>query len=246
LIRRLFIPDCHFPTVDYAAYGAMLAAAQDFKPHEIVILGDFFDMYPVSQYAKNPERMVVALEEDLVSGIDALRKMFLILRPQKIWFLLGNHEHRLSRYLQESAPIVKALFPSFHELFELPKNCEVIPYGKFLEFEDLCVCHGIVCGNYCAYKMLAKLRKNVLFGHTHKLQMACQTTMDGVIRAYSCGWLGEMDSIDYSNFPEYQHGFATGHFSKSGKWDVQLHAIQGDQLVANGRHYKRKILPTSR
>jgi predicted phosphodiesterase len=247
VIKRLFIPDTHAPFHDQRAYRAMLAMAQDFKPHEIVYLGDFHDTYCVSSYSKNPDKMVSALDEEFAPGIELMQKTEDLLRPSKSYYLLGNHEDRLDRYIRESAPIVRRLFRPWRDLLALPKKMDLVPYNEFLQFDDLYIHHGISVGKHCTHKMLDKLGANVLFGHTHKLQSACKTVLGRVIRSYSCGWLGDAREIEYQQEPDYQLGFATGLFPKSGKWDIQLHAIQSDYTVtALGKTYEPLKLKSGR
>lgn len=229
--RILFVPDVHAKYHNQRAYRAMLSFALDFKPTVICILGDFQDCYSVSSFGKDPEKNEADISVELAPGIELLNKTLDLLKPQQSFYLLGNHEHRLQRYINDQAPVVRRMFPSLKEMFGIPSKMNMIPYGDFVKFDDLAVCHGISIGRHCTSKMLDKLGVNVLHGHTHKLQMSCKTIMDRTIRAYSCGWLGDIGQIEYDQFPDYQLGFGSGYFPKSGKWDVNLHAIQNDYTV---------------
>lgn len=247
MLRRLFIPDCHWPDVDNRAFNTMLEVARDFRPNEVVILGDWFDMYSVSRFDKNPERMVVALEEELVTGIRAIKRVMAELRPRHLWFLEGNHCHRLTRYVRNHAPLVHKLIPPMHELFELPRNSSFIPYGDFLKFDDLSVCHGIAVGRNCTTKMLDLLGTNVITGHTHRLCYSSKRLYEGkVIHSYSAGWLGSFDDADYVAHSDWSHGFATSLHTKGGKWSVQLHAIADGKCVAFNKEYQGLKKPGSR
>lgn len=84
MIRKLFFPDVHFPYEDKAAFGAAMEYARWFRPHHVYILGDWFDCYSVSQYAKNPDKLAHALEEEFVTGIEAIRAISKELKPQKM------------------------------------------------------------------------------------------------------------------------------------------------------------------
>lgn len=105
MVRRLIIPDCHWPDVDVAAYRVMLDAAKDYKPHEVVILGDWFDVYCLSRFDKNPEKVARDLEEEIASGIDAIHELMDLLKPKHLWFLCGNHSYRITKYVQAHAPL---------------------------------------------------------------------------------------------------------------------------------------------
>ena len=171
MVRRLIIPDCHWPDVDVAAYRVMLDAAKDYKPHEVVILGDWFDVYCLSRFDKNPEKVARDLEEEIASGIDAIHELMDLLKPKHLWFLCGNHSYRITKYVQAHAPFIHKLIPPMHELFQLPRNSTLIPSGEFLELDGVQFHHGIATGRNNTAKMLDMLGKDVVYGHVHRLQM---------------------------------------------------------------------------
>lgn len=244
MVRRLFVPDCHWPNIDINAYRLMLEVAVDFKPHEIIILGDWQDCYSVSRYDKHPQKMFLQLEEELVRGNEALTKMMLLLKPRHLFFIEGNHEARIQKYLQNFAPLLLTSIKKPEELLELPRNCTYLPYGQknFLKLApDFVACHGTLCGQTPAKRMLEKLGKSVIFGHTHKFQLHTRTTMDRENTAYNIGWLGNVDeAAEYiADVADWSHGFATGVFSKSGHWAINMHHIKNKQVIANNKQYVR-------
>lgn len=238
MIKRLFIPDSHLPFVDSRAYWAMLEMAKDFKPHEIVVLGDYFDIYALSRFDKDPAKVASSLEEEILSGKELLKKTLDYLKPRKLYFLAGNHEDRITRYMKSGAPLVSALIEPMHKLFELPRNSVLIPYKSHIDFDGLIAMHGIKTGKNCASAMLDMLGKSVIFGHSHYLQMATKRLFGGeVISAYSCGWLGDYSEADYVDHANWSHGFATGLFSKGGKWSINLHMIENGKCLAFDKEY---------
>lgn len=252
MIRRLFIPDCHFPSHDATAWSLMLQAAQDFKPHEVVILGDFFDCYCVSRYDKHPQKMFLDLKEELEVGVIAIERVMNLLKPQKLWFLEGNHEVRVSKYIQLNAPLLMGAVTEARELFGLPKSAAYIPYGinGWVNFDGLYAMHGYVTGKNAGAKCLDRYGRSVIFGHTHNLSESHKSILDGpTIRAFNCGWLGSFEKAagDYvSDIASWTHGFATGLFQKSGKWTVNLHTILDREVTVNGKTYGPKYDKKSR
>ena len=243
MIRRLFVPDVHFPSHDPTAWGLMLQAAGDFKPHEVVILGDFFDCYSVSRYDKHPQKMFLDLQEELAVGVTAIERIINYLKPQKLWFLEGNHENRVSRYLANNAPLLLNAVKEPRELFGLPSSAAYIPYGQggWINFDGLYAMHGFVTGKNAASKALDRYGRSVIYGHTHQLQEAHKQVLDGpTLRAFNCGWLGSFEKAAEDYVPDiasWTHGFATGLFPKSGKWTVNLHTILDGEVVVNGKTY---------
>lgn len=246
MLRRLFIPDLHSPHHDSVAYNLMLDYAQDFKPDEIVILGDWFDCYSVSRFDKSPERMVLALEDELAVGIDLIQALMTRLKPKHLYFVEGNHENRITRYVKAHAPLIHKIIPPLHELFELPRKSSFIPYGEFLELGNLSICHGIKVGRQSTTQMLDMLSKDVLYGHTHRLQQSTKRLYGGkTVSAYSCGWLGRYDEVDYAAHPDWAHGFGVGVW-KGLNHSIFLHEIKERKLLTLERLYEPRRKPSKR
>lgn len=240
MVRRLYISDCHWPDVDKKAFNTMMAVGRDFKPTQVIILGDWFDMYSVSSFDKSPTKVVSDLQEELVTGKEAIKQVMSELKPKHLFFLEGNHSFRLTRYVQQHSALIHTLIPPMPELFELPKNSTFVPYGEFLDFDGLSVCHGIAVGRQCTTKMLDLLGTSVLTGHTHRLAYSSKRLYGGkIIHSYSAGWLGALEEAEYMKHrhADWQHGFATSIHSKSGRWAVQLHAIQDGYCIAFDKEY---------
>ncbi len=251
MVKRLFIPDLHAPFHDASAWSILLNVGKDFKPDEVVILGDFFDCYSVSKYDKHPQKMYADLEQELLSGKEELARLVRLLKPKKIFYCLGNHEWRLERFIASTAGVMYSTCKSIPEILELPKNCITKPYGQngWFNFDGLYVMHGYVTGKTPAMKALERYGRSVLFGHTHRIQEAHKKILNGpTIRAYNCGWLGDMEkAAEYiQDTADWSHGFATGLFPKSGNWTINLHTIIDYQVVVNGKHYTPKYSKQSR
>ncbi len=252
MVKRLFIPDVHLPNHDSAAWRIMLLAAKDFKPDEVVILGDFFDCYSVSRYDKHPSKMYLDLEEELHTGITAVERLLNLLKPKKLYFLEGNHEKRVSDYLKNNAPLLVGTMKEPKELFGLPPKCIYVPYGigGYINFDGLYAMHGFVTGKNTPAKSLDRYGRSVIYGHTHQLGEAHKQILDGpTIRAFNCGWLGDMEKAadDYvKDIASWTHGFATGIFPKSGKWTINLHTIIDYEVTVSGKTYGSSVQGKSR
>jgi predicted phosphodiesterase len=247
MVRRLVVPDAHWPFADKAAFGVMLQAAKDYKPHEIVVLGDWQDVYCLSRFDKNPEKVARDLEEELGPGIAAFHEMNSLLKPKKIYFIVGNHTWRIERYIHSFAPMINSIIPNIRELYQLPKNTEVIPYGKFLELENgVNYCHGISTGKTCTAKMLDMLGTTVVMGHTHRAQMSTKRHLNGkVITAYSMGWLGDFSEADYIQHADWVHAFGTATTIGS-RTSIQIHEISNRGVVLNDKEFTYKKKASSR
>ena len=94
------------------------------RPHEIVIIGDWFDLESLSFYASEMEQEGRRLRFDIHAGVEALDKLMSplyhlqslqryhkkrVYKP-KIVFTMGNHEEHLKTYLKRN-PRLEGILP---------------------------------------------------------------------------------------------------------------------------------------
>jgi hypothetical protein len=130
------LPDCQIgyyrdinagrltPFHDLKAISATLNALVVYKPSEIVILGDFLDLAPLSRYLQVAE-FQMTLQPALNYAHSLLLQIRCIVGPDcKIVYLPGNHERRLSQYILENAAslfgIKKANIPNSWPISSIP------------------------------------------------------------------------------------------------------------------------------
>ena len=101
------------------------------RPHEIVIIGDWFDLESLSFYASEFEQEGRRLRFDIHAGVEALDALFgpifelqtkqksnkkRVYQP-KIVFTMGNHEERLKSYLKRN-PRLEGILPDLRQVIE--------------------------------------------------------------------------------------------------------------------------------
>ena len=84
--RALLIPDTHVPFENKRKYDLMLKVAQEFDPHEIVIMGDFLDAYSVSSHAREPS-LPRLLEEEINACNDRLWEIETLFPKAKLIYI---------------------------------------------------------------------------------------------------------------------------------------------------------------
>lgn len=243
LKKVLLIPDCHFPHADLRAYRLMIQFAVDFKPDEVVILGDWFDVYCVSGYDKDPKRDHRFLSDELAYGISYIKELDTLFPKADFVFLEGNHETRLKKYVFKNASKLADRI-DMKTVLGIPERWKFYPYGRngFHRIgKNWIAMHGVTFSQHFAATVVQKFGCNVIQGHVHRIQEHYTTKFNGdVLKAMSCGWLGDVSEADYIlDFPSWQHGFAVGYFKRSGNGFVQNVPIIGYETVAEGRHYKK-------
>lgn len=243
LYRRLFIPDTHSNNHDKKAWSCMLDVVSQFRPDEVVYLGDFWDCYSVSDFTKNPSYNFQLLEEELKAGRELLSQVERISRAKSYVFLAGNHEARIDRYIATYASKLAGNLVT-REILGVPKHYKWFPYGMKNHYNmgKLIATHGTLCGQNPAAAMVKKYGCSVVFGHTHGCQEYTIRNAKGEnFTAYNIGWLGDESAAEYiQNFPNWSHGFGIAHFKPNGEFYFQTITIKNYECVFNNTLISRR------
>lgn len=237
LERILFIPDCHFPYVDRLAWALMLQCARRFRPHRIVVLGDFLDFYMVSDHDKDPRR-VSQLADEVAEGNAALDELD-ALGADKRHFIAGNHEARLSRYLTTRAPALLDTV-KLEELLHLgERGWTYTPFLESLRIGDLAATHACENAGMNAHRQAAGLfMGSVVIGHTHRIAVDQFGAHGRSHTASMFGWLGSAPEATYLSTARkaryWSLGFGLGWMAADGTVHTQAVPIVDYTAVVNG------------
>lgn len=203
--------DLHIPYHESDAVKAAIKLAKEDKVDAIFLNGDVMDFFGLSFHEKNPKNRP-RISEELESArqfLKGLRKHF----PNiPIYWIDGNHEHRLERYLAVKAP--ELLDTSEFQIATLLRMAE---YGiTYLGFRTKCyfgkllVEHGDrlkgTGGVNPARSARLKYKRSVLVNHFHKLSVDSGKQYDGdVMTCWSNGCLCELEP-EYMEVNEHVHG----------------------------------------
>ena len=234
--RVLVLSDIHIPFHDSSAIQAALEYGKSKDVQAIFLNGDTLDFYQLSFHEKDPRKCSIA--DELEIGREFLK----YLRDNfscPIYFIKGNHEIRLERYLRLKAP--ELLDISDFELKILLRfgenNITEIPYGSKVYFGKLLVEHGDKMkgsgGVNPARTLLLKFKRPTLCGHFHRESEATQRVYDGkILKAWSSGCLCELEP-GYMPVNEWGHGATHVEVDhKTGEFIVDNFSI------INGKAYK--------
>lgn len=241
--RILFVPDTHVPYHDVDKWNLMLRAARVFKPHTIVVLGDFADFYCISQHSKSPERG--RLLKDEIAEVNSCLTQLDALGAQRKIYISGNHEDRYDRYISEHAPEFYDMM-SLKDLFKLGKRgWQWVDYGDAIQIGKLWVTHDHgKAGKYAHYQAQAAFEGNIVMGHTHRLGYTVVGNALGHAHvAAMFGWLGSVDEVqDYmyriAANRDWAHGFGIGYQLPDDTVHVVPIPIVKDTVVIEGKVIK--------
>jgi hypothetical protein len=206
----LIVPDSHRPFHDERAWGLMLKVGKAIRPHYLRVIGDLADFYSVSSHSKSPDRIHLLKDElaDINKGLDELDA----LGAQDKTFIAGNHEDRLTRYLQDKAPELFGIV-DIPTLFNLPaRGWRYTPYKDYTKLGKLHLTHDVgAAGRTATFKALDTFQHSVITGHAHRLQYIVEGNAVGEYKlSAQFGWLGDTSKIDYMHKVKVQKDWALG------------------------------------
>ncbi len=161
-MRRLYIPDLHFPYCNMELLNEVRKFNLKFKADRVIQLGDFVDFYSFSRFVKDPA------EDNVTKEITEAKKQ---IKQFAKWFphvtiLTGNHEKRLYKRVTE-AGVPASFLRSLGDLLELPSGLKYHP-KDFLELDSNTIaCHGHLSSLSARRGHMAYFGKSVVFGHLH-------------------------------------------------------------------------------
>lgn len=232
--------DNHFPYHDPVVQEAKFKFAQHVKPKYWVNVGDQYDFYSVSKYAKEPDR-IESLQDEFDSAQPYWQEACRL--AKEVHYIPGNHEQRLERLFCDLPGLFNLRALRLHKVADLPSTVKVYKPNDILTINRVGFMHGHqIKGsqNPAQWVLGAMPGMSYVFGHFHRSQTAYRTARDpdGGSRSFVAaaqGWGGDCVKANYDPmcpYQNWQHGFTYIEFyTVAGKTRFALHPI----VVVNGR-----------
>jgi hypothetical protein len=213
----LWASDVHIPIHNEPVLRLMVECAERSGVNRVIAGGDILDFNCLSKHAKESRRTVehaTVLEE-----VEPGRWFLNWLATKQTDFLLGNHEDRLKRFVDENPAFHGTVASNFAHVVDLPAGINVLD-GE-VRLGNLSAFHGHnefksgTGGKYPAQRILDLFPdQSSIYGHLHRKGTAYRTTRDeyGVQRtrrAYGMGHLS-WEHMHYGyvgRSPNWQTGF---------------------------------------
>jgi predicted phosphodiesterase len=182
--RVLVVGDAHVDdTQNLDRFSALGNKIKNEHPDYVVLIGDFLSMNCLSEWDKNKRAKLEGkrYKLEIEAGNRALDLAQLdALNPSCVVYIEGNHENRLTRYLEYD--------PTFEGWSCIPEDLELstrgvvwVPYKECFTINGISFTHipiasnGKAIGNpNVAQKALRLFNGSVVFGHTHTLDHAAE------------------------------------------------------------------------
>lgn len=241
--KTIFISDIHAPYEDKKALEVLYKFIKWFKPKTVFIMGDLLDCYAISRFTKDPKGKLNFKQE-----IDSARSILQTIREvsgsAKIYYLRGNHELRMQRYLWNRAEELSGLPEmTIQSLLHLDKlNIEYVEKGMMM-YKGVMIKHGTIVRQYAGYSAKAEYEKNGCSGvsaHTHRSAIYMHSNSGGDFKWMECGCLCSLDQ-EYmeGQKPNWNQGFGVGYFKNNSKrYQLDLINIIDNKALYNGVEFK--------
>ena len=215
----VFISDIHVPYQDIGLLESSIDMIRELQPDRVVINGDVADFFQLSHFNTTRSR-IDELQSDIDLGNDVRRRIREAAPNAILDETEGNHDNRLTTYIERNAAALKSLRALKPEKMFLYDELEINwhPGCGFLLRPHFLVKHGTFVSDTpggSAKKELTRAGISGISGHVHRLQTYR-------ISGYSYrqwteqGGLMRLDA-DYvkGGVPNWQQGICIGEFSVS-------------------------------
>jgi hypothetical protein len=266
--KALFLPDTQHgfrreedgtltPMHDVVACALAVAAAKEWQPQEIYLLGDHLDLAPWSLKFARPASLFQTTNASLQAVHNWIAEIRKACPNANIYYCEGNHENRIYRAVLDRLSELEGLktalgkrpvlsIPNLLHLDEL--NVEYIaPYGKeHVLWGQVGVSHGTKHGarvGQLISKRLIESNYSWVQGHDHKLASGTKTLHDRGMRrqitGMSPGTLARIDGAvpGVTMYPNWSQGlgFAVRDGDNVHMWNAP---ILGGAVYVNGKMLK--------
>lgn len=154
--------DIHIPFQDDGAVRSFIKYCKERQPEVVVLNGDVLDMFMLSRFTKGEGRNPLE-EMTMCQGfLDSLRKA---VPSADIYYVIGNHENRLEKYVLTKAPELASLI---EDVFTIIKTSDYRVRGcASVTFNDNFVCkHGTLLGNKSGLSAIKEMENAYMSGAT--------------------------------------------------------------------------------
>jgi predicted phosphodiesterase len=250
-LLRVAIPDVHGAHHDPEAVGALIHDLRRLRPDEIVILGDFLDcggFLAQHQALGFVAETSYSYEDDIAAGNQILDRIQKAAPDARIWYIEGNHEHRVERWAvtqalrhqQDAALLMRAIAPA--NVLRLKQRGIVYvrqdegkPQPGFLKLGKCWFTHGFSTSKHAASAHVRSTAVNLVYGHTHRADIHVLNILGvGLVGGFSPGCLAKRQPLWMHGKPtEWSHGYhlqfvdqRTGEFTP-----INVPIVRGRSLI---------------
>jgi len=240
--RTVIAGDFHIPFEDKVAVKLWLKFLEWYKPEILVLNGDVIDCFSISKFLTSPLEGT-RLKEEIDRAKELLARIVSVTPGCTRYFVFGNHEARLHKYMASQAREIYELV-ALEDLLGLSDNYVVVNGNSrenVVQLGDIYVGHWDRVSKFSSYtvkNIIADRGVNVVQSHTHRLGFYTQRFMDRTVYGWEIGCLCGLNPSYVFN-PNWQAGFAVIEPYNNGKqhtfYLVKINDSNGHYSFAYGK-----------
>lgn len=249
--------DHHAPLHDKTLHSRTLDLLADEQPAEGVLMGDLMDFSTISRF-RDKDGFAHSVQSCLDAAFGILRD-YREASPNTRWTMLpGNHDCRLHYAIIDNAKALHRIAPAcetrpsldFRRLLHLDElGIDFIDEdwesAKFSISRKLTVRHGYTTAKNAGDKMLTKLTRSTVQGHSHRLSLTLRTEHDDdpdeptkTRLAAEVGCMCEIkDGLGHAVDPDWQQGLVMAHIWPDGDFHLTPYFYVPGRLLGPGKRY---------
>ncbi len=243
----LVIGDAHVDDEqDLSRFDALGNYILDKKPEYVVIIGDFLSFNCLSAWDRDKRKLMEnrRYSSEIEAGNEALNRMAMPLQEWRkrrkqsyspsVIYLEGNHEDRLTRYLQGD-PTFDGQVGVVKDLYLEERGIEYVPFKENFNIDGVSFTHIPISSSgrpisnpTCAQKALRLYHNSVVFGHTHTLDHCAEHKQNAphLNQALSVGCFFEhVDEYAKGSMTNYWRGIVHLNTYSENRFDYQTIAM---------------------
>lgn len=207
--KTAVLSDIHLGVHDKTAMLSALKYVKKERPQNILLNGDIIDSAALSKHERTSTPPTYLYEIELAKTfLQSIRTEF---PDARIIYKEGNHESRLSRYIQNRASELEGLVDLYRLLKLQEIGIEYVESARFVLQNKIFIVHGhemkVSGGVNPARALLLRAFDNCIMGHVHRTSYAHGKNMNGkYIRAWTSGCLCKLQQ-EYMPHSQSNHGF---------------------------------------
>lgn len=209
----LVLGDIHFPYSCAESLRHIVRVAKEAKPTYIVQMGDLYDFYAFSRYARSqdhdtPQREV---EKGRLLAANLWANLHKVAPKAIKYQLLGNHDARVIKRVYDRLPEAVSLLSTDH-LFAFPHVTTLASDREVLELDfngsPLTLHHGYLskAGDHCN-----TFHTNTIIGHSHRAHVVYRTIRNKVLWEANAGYLGDDTQHVFKYGSTTKHSWTKGY-----------------------------------
>jgi UDP-2,3-diacylglucosamine pyrophosphatase LpxH len=240
--RAIFIPDVHVPYQDPNAVTCGLEFIRDFKPHYVFIIGDFCDFYAISRFSREPARRLT-LQDELNDGKKLLHRIAQATPKAERYYLQGNHEMRLRKFLYTTASELSGLSAlTIPELLDLKRTGFTYVESGWMEWHGILVKHGNLVSPKAGYSAHREMERNGMSGvsgHTHRCSKVSMRNQGGFYTWVEIGtWAGLCPTYLEGMLANWCHGIGFAYVKTTGElFELDVKVIVDGKMLFGDKQF---------